>query len=80
MKPSILDVMPLVKAFRDKPGNNVGGVLYTVLNSGNIDDRHIIRAKEIATERKDSDALVIIELMMQMTKTQRKKLSSQFYD
>ena len=36
-KPTILEVMPLVKAYYEKPENGAGGNLHIVLDDGNIE-------------------------------------------
>ena len=79
-KITIPEVMPLIKAYKDKPGNGVGGSLHIVLDDGNIGDSSIEFCKQYAQERNDIDGVAIANILLQMSKTQRKKISGIFYD
>ena len=79
MKPTVPEVLPLVQAYRDKPGNAVGGSLHVVLDDGNIEDSSIQFCREYAAERGDVDGIALCDLLIQMSKTQRSKISALFY-
>lgn len=79
-KPTIPEVMPLVKAYRALPGNSVGGSLHVVLDDGNIDDGSVIHCRRYASERRDDKGVELADLLLQMSKTQRRKISARFYE
>lgn len=78
-RPTIPEVVALLKVYCAKPGNGVGGALHIVLDDGNIDDRHVLWCKAHATEIGDQDGAVIAEKLVSMTKTQRKRLAAMMY-
>lgn len=73
-KPTVPEVLPLIKAYYAKPGNGVGGWLHIVLDDGNIETSHIEYCKQSAIEHNDADGVAIADLLLRMSKTQRKKL------
>ena len=79
-KPTIPEVMPLVKAYRDTPGNSVGGNLHIVLDDGNIHDDHIQFCLDQCVERNDKEGEKLCRLLLSMSRTQRKKISRNFYN
>jgi hypothetical protein len=78
-KPIISDILPLVKEYRDKDGNGVGGNLHIVLDDGNINDSDIKFCLERAIETNDVDGIKLAEILLNMSKTQRSKISNLFY-
>lgn len=74
-RPTVPEVAPLVHAYYDKPGNSAGGNLHVVLDDGNFEDSFIEHSLDRATKIGDSDAVKIAELMLQMSMTQRRKLT-----
>lgn len=80
MKPTVPEVMSLVKAYYAKPGNSVGGNLHIVLDDGNIKDDHIRFCLEQCHREKDRDGEDLALLLLKMSKTQRKKLYAGKYD
>lgn len=78
-KPTIAEVIPLVRSYRDLPGNGTGGSLHIVLDDGNIKDSDVKWCIKHAAEEGDEIGSVIGSLLLQMSKTQRKKLSNMFY-
>lgn len=74
-KPTVPEVLPIVKAYYAKPGNGVGGSLHIVLDDGNIDTKSVEFCKEYARQNNDSDGIALAELLLKMSYTQRKKLS-----
>lgn len=78
MKPTIPEVVPLVREFKSRPGNNIGGSLHIVLEDGNFEACHTECCLERAKERGDYAAVALARILLQMSKTQRKKLSAMF--
>ena len=74
-KPTVPEVLPLVRAYYQKPGNIVGGNLHMVLDDANVEDQHVSFCLEIAKERNDDDGVRIAELLLRMSKTQRYKVA-----
>ena len=79
MKPTVPEVLPLVRAYYAKPGNNVGGSLHIVLEDGNVGDSHVEHCREWAEERDDVDGVALAKLLLRMSRTQRRKLSRLVY-
>jgi hypothetical protein len=79
MRPTVKDVLPIMVAFRAKSGNSTGGVLHVVLDDGNIEDHHIEWCIQEAFILGDCEAVALGMRLIAMTKTQRKKLVSLFY-
>jgi len=74
-KPTVHEVLPLVRAYYGKPENNVGGNLHLVLDDVNVEDQHVSFCLEVAKERNDDDGVRIAELLLRMSKTQRYKVA-----
>src|SRR5688572_15279597 len=66
-KPTIPEVMPLVRAFYEKPGNGVGGALHIVLEDGNVDDGSVRFCLNEARKRADEDAIRLAEILLRMS-------------
>lgn len=75
MKPTVPEVMPLVREYYAKEGNICGGSLHIVLDDQNVDDSHIQFCLEYAIEHSDPDGEKLARLLMQMSKTQRLKMA-----
>ncbi len=73
-KPTITDVLPLVRAYYAKPGNEVGGSLHLVLDDGNVRDDDVRSCLQFARERADADGVALAEKLLPMSRTQRRKL------
>ena len=73
MKPTVPEVMPLVREYYED--NYAGGSLHIVLDDGNIRDSDLEFCLKEAELAGDERAIKIAKLMLQMSKTQRKKLS-----
>lgn len=74
-KPTIPEVLPMLKAYITKEGNSVGGSLHIVLDDGNIEDSNVEFCIKSASERGDAEGAELGFLLLTMSKTQRKKLS-----
>ena len=79
-KPTVPEVLPIMHAYRDKPGNNVGGSLHSVLEDGNVDAASVRSCRERAEQNGDADGVALADLLLQMSQTQRRKLHSKFYN
>lgn len=75
VKPTIPEVLPLVKAWYDKPGNGAGGIFHIILDDGNNQQHWANLALEEAKELGEQDAITLAEKLAAMSPTQRLKLS-----
>ena len=73
-KPTVPEVLPLVRSYYAKPGNEAGGSLHIVLDDGNVDDDSVAFCLQRANEKHDEDGIKLAELLSKMSKTQRRKL------
>ena len=74
IKPTIPEVIPLIREYYEIPGNGAGGNLHIVLDDGNIESGHIEFCKSQCVDKSDDMGLVICNLLLRMSKTQRKKI------
>lgn len=74
MKPTVPEVLPIVRAYYAKPGNLAGGSLHIVLDDGNVGDDCVEFCEKEATERGDDDGVALARILRRMSKTQRHKL------
>lgn len=74
MKPTVPEVLPLLLAYLNKPGNNCGGSLHIITDDGNTHPGHAEWCLEYARKEGDTDAVAILELMVQMSRTQIRRL------
>lgn len=75
-KPTVPEVLPIARRYFAKEGNAAGGSLHIVLEDGNIDDSSVQFCREWALERGDADGVALADLLLRMSKTQRKKIAS----
>lgn len=75
MKPTVPEVLPLVRAYYAIPGNGVGGHLHVVLDDGNVEDHFVQFCREDAIAAGDAKGLELADLLLLMSKTQRRVLS-----
>lgn len=73
-KPTVPEVLPIVRAYYAKPGNLCGGSLHIVIDDGNIEDSHVRLCRAWAGKRGDADGVALADLLLAMSKTQRRKL------
>jgi hypothetical protein len=78
-KPTVPEVLPIMRAYRDAPGNSVGGNLHIVLDEGNVSNEDVRFCIDRARDRGDLAGVELGELLLRMSKTQRSKLSNLFY-
>jgi len=70
-KPTITEILPLVKAYKERWGT----ALHIVLDDGNVSDADI----QYCLDRSRED-VQLAEALLKMSKTQRRKLSRMRYD
>ncbi len=73
-KPTVPEVLPLVRAYYARPGNSAGGSLHIVLEDGNVKNRDVEFCRLWAEERGDVDGVALAEILLNMSQTQRRKL------
>ena len=73
-KPTVPEVLPLVRAYYSMPGNGAGGSLHVVLDDGNIDDYFVRSCLLSAQESGDAAGAGLAALLLKMSKTQRSRL------
>ncbi len=74
IKPTVPQLLPLVQAYYEKPGNSSGGSLHIVLDDGNTEDHHVRWCLKFAESCGDDDGAKLASLLLQMSRTQRSKL------
>lgn len=73
-KPTVPEVLPIMRAYYAKPDNLAGGSLHIVLDDGNIETSSVEFCREYAHKNNDPDGVALAELLLKMSYTQRKKL------
>lgn len=73
MKPTVLDVLPLVRAIYKR--HVTGCCLHILTDDGNVENQDAQFCLEQARASGHADCLAAAELLAQMTKTQRLKVS-----
>ncbi len=73
-KPTIPEIMPLIKEYYLFPGNEVGGNLHNVLEDGNVKDSDVEFCLNEALKCNDKKGVELAKLLLKMSKTQRLKL------
>jgi len=74
--PTVPEVLPLVRAYYALPGNSTGGSLHIVLDDGNTDDSSVLFCIRRAHQLDDTDGITLAEILLKMSRTQRRKLYS----
>lgn len=79
MKPSckiqVPDVIEKFEAYYKKPGNGAWGSLHVVLDDQNVSDYFVEFCEEECVKRNDTDGLELVNILKQLSKTQRIKIS-----
>lgn len=73
-RPSVPEVMPIVREIYER--NAAGCCWHVVLDDENVDDRSVEFCANYARERGHFWCCLLIEPMLKMSKTQRRKLAS----
>lgn len=76
MKPTIPEVLPLIRELYAQPGCALGCCLYTITENSNYEQATADYCLEAAQERQHPRCVEVLQLLVQMSNTQRKKLSS----
>ncbi len=79
-KPTLPEVIPLMRAYAAKEGNECGGSLHVVLDDGNVNDSHVKFCIQYAKDNNDPGGVKLGETLLSMSKTQRRELANMFYD
>lgn len=72
-KPTVLEVLPMMYAYRDTEGNGLGGSLHIVLDDGNTEDGDVKWCIEYAKQCGDAAGVELGETLLRMSRSQRKK-------
>ena len=80
MKPTIPEVLPLIREYLSKEGNGTGGDYHILLDDGNVSDGDVEFCLDWARKNKDELGIKIGKLLLRMSKTQRLKLASFTYE
>lgn len=73
-KPTVPLVLPLVQEYVKKPGNMAGGSLHVVLEDCNLEDDFVRGCVGWAWSLGDTDGEALGEVLLRMSKTQRRVL------
>lgn len=73
-KPSLPDVAAMFRAYYQQPGNGAWGSLHIVLDDGNTDDDSVRLCIGFAQERGDTEGERLANILLAMSRTQRRKL------
>lgn len=79
MKPTVPEVLPFMREYAALSGNSVGGSFHIVLDDGNVSDSDVEFCIQSAQQKGDTKGIELGELLLKMSKTQRKKLAGLFY-
>ena len=79
-KPTVPEVMPMVRAYYAEPENVCGGSLHIVLDDCNVRDSDVEFCIEYAKERGDRAGVLLGEILRRMSKTQRLKIAQKIYE
>lgn len=72
MKPTIPEVIERFAAYYAR--HPAGGAMHIVLDDGNIADEHVRYCIQHAQEQGDAEGEALARILLDMSKTQRKKL------
>ena len=74
-KPTVPEVLPLVKALYATPEGGCGCCLHIVLDDCNVSDGDVQFCRDYAVERGHTDCVTLSDLLLKMSKTQRHRLA-----
>lgn len=73
-RPTVPQAIAAIRAYYALPGNEVtGGNLHIVVDDKNLDDGSLVHCRERALERGDTEGIALADLLLLLTRTQRKK-------
>lgn len=73
-KQKIRDLIPLVRDWFSRPGNEGGGIFHVVLEDGNFEQAFADSALAEARKSGDATAIELAERLTALTDTERRKL------
>lgn len=76
MKPTVPEVIALARALYETDHGTVGGCLHIVLDDGNMDS--VPFCLQWAKDHDCGQCIVLAEMLLRMTKTQRRKLYARY--
>jgi hypothetical protein len=79
-KPTIPEVIPLIREYYAKSGNGAGGSLHIVLEDGNLEDRNVDFCIDYARSRDDADGVLLAQMLRRMTRAQRSRIYIKGWD
>lgn len=74
-KPTVPEVLPRARDYVARPGNEMGGRLHIVLEDGNYEDRHVKFCHDQCVLDGDHEGEFLCDLLLAMSRTQRRKLA-----
>jgi len=77
---TVPDVLPIARAYVQKPENSAGGSLHILLDDFNELDGHVDFCIQWAKDHHDVEGLALALLLRQMTRTQRLKIAHQCWE
>lgn len=80
MKPTIPQVLPLVKYYYSLPGHAVGGSLHLVLSEPNYESSSVQYCFERAKDKNDFWGMVLAKVLLKMSPSQRSRIAIHHYD
>ncbi len=78
-KITVPEVMDQFVEYLRKPGNGVGGSLHIVLDDQNIQNHHVEFCISHAEQCDDEDGIKLGKILLEMSKTQRLKISKEVW-
>jgi hypothetical protein len=78
-KPTVPEVLPLVRALYATPHGAAGGCLHIVLDDGNVEDASVLFCLEHAQKEGCPTCEALACALLRMSKTQRRKLGALAY-
>jgi len=73
------EVYPVFYEYIKRPENCVGGDYHIIIDECNVKDDHVRYCLDEARQKEDKLGIVLGEMLLRLTKTQRSKLSSRMY-
>lgn len=73
-KPTLPEVLPLIRAVYGREGGGGGCCLHILTEDGNVENSHVHFCLERAREQNHADCIAAAEMLLKMTKTQRTKV------
>ena len=78
-KPTVPEVLPIVRHYCGLPGNGCGGNLHIVLDDKNVRDSDVQFCLVQCEEKEDLEGAELCSLLLRMSTTQRLKICNNLY-